>query len=399
MSNVALGKPIEEPIKNASAATDGKVAGYSSAGGFAEFVWPYVMTIDLGALHSLFSIRLLLWDGLGEVNRQRDNRIYRYRLLTSPDHQVWRVVYDSSNEGGNGWQEFRFPNPLEARYIRVHGLSNSANDKFQIVQVEAHDSQPPDLDAEIVLARTVVTESLENEVGDGLPLQAKVLTIINGIEGLIENNKEFINPQRFRLLVSQLRNQVSDVASLERGMESIRREIITPVRHELERSAKLSRFSVWGFWVGLVGGALAILSLSLSVWQGFGYNNVGAESDKNTVAASPIQAIKPLNASDLENHNNAPSAFSVDRRIPPSGRSHFTRQSDMWVQEYPNRITAQFPLSGRVILNACIGSLLYRIDNLEIEEFIPDKGCGRMEILTRTKRGPWEVLGRMEDIR
>jgi hypothetical protein len=108
----------------------------------------------------------------------KETLIYRYRLLTSSDHQTWKVVYDSSNEGVNGWQEFHFPNPLEARYIRVHGLSNSANDKFQIVQVEAHNSQPPDLDAEIVLTRTVVTESLENEAGDGLPLQAKVLGII-----------------------------------------------------------------------------------------------------------------------------------------------------------------------------------------------------------------------------
>jgi hypothetical protein len=187
----------------------------------------------------------LLWDGLGEGNRQRDNRIYRYRLLASPDHQIWKVIYDSSNEGGNGWQEFRFPNPLETRYVRVHGLSNSANSHFHVVQIEAYDDLPPDLEGEIVLARTVLTESAENEIGDGLPLQAKVQSIINGIEGLIENNKVLLNPQPFRLLISQLSNQVSDVASLERGMASIRREIINPIHRELENSTKLGRFSAW----------------------------------------------------------------------------------------------------------------------------------------------------------
>lgn len=399
MANVALGKPIEEPVTNASSVTDGNTTEYSFTKGFAEFSWPYMITIDLGALNELFCIRFLLWDGLGAHNKQRDTRIYTYRLLTSTDHKSWKVIYDSLSSGGNGWQEFRFPNPLEARYVRVHGLSNSANDKFQIVQVEAHTDQPPDLDAEIVLARTVLTESVQNEIGDGLPLQAKVQNIINGIEGLIEKHKELLNPQPFRLLISQLRNQVADVASLERGMDSIRREIITPVRHELEHSAKLGRFSVWGFWVGFVGGILAILSLSLTVWQGLRYNNATTLSDKSAVQASPTPASDLVKPSDLENNNNAPNAFSVDRKRVPFGKSYFTRQRDMWTQEYPDHQSFQFPLSARIVLNGCVGSLLYRIDNLDFEIFIPDKGCGSMECFARVKKSPWDNLGRMDNIR
>jgi hypothetical protein len=298
-------------------------------------------------------------------------------------------------DGGNGWQEFRFANPLEARYVRIHGLSNSVNEKFQIVQVEAHDNQPPDLDAEIVLARTILTESLENEVGDGLPLQAKVQTIINGIEGLIEKNKQFINPQHFLLLISQLKNQVSDVASLERGMDSIRREILTPVRNELDKSA---RFSSRGFWVGLVGGVLAILSLTVTLWQGFRPNNRGVQSDRNIVAAPAVQSGKPVNAVDLEKLNNVPNAFSVNRRIAPLGTGHFKREADMWVQEFPNGSKVQFPLSGRIVLNGCIGSMVYRIDNLDVEEFVPDQGCRTMEILVRIRKGKWEALGMMGNI-
>lgn len=96
MSNVALGKPIEEPIKSPLAATDGNASEYSGYSGYAEFSWPYMMTIDLGALFGLSCIRLLLWDGLGEGNKQRSPRIYKYRLLTSADHQLWKVIYDSS---------------------------------------------------------------------------------------------------------------------------------------------------------------------------------------------------------------------------------------------------------------------------------------------------------------
>lgn len=250
-----------------------------------------------------------------------------------------------------------------------------------------------------MLARTVLTESLENEVGDGLPLQAKVRSIINGIEGLIEKNTEFINPQPFRLLISQLRNQVSDVASLERGMDSIRREIITPVRHELEHSAKLGRFSVWGFWVGLVGGVLAIFSLSLSLWQGFRYNKPAVQSDKSIVAASPAPSISPANASVLENFSNVPSAFYFYGKKPPIQRSHFTREHDTWFQEYPDGRKVKFALHGRIVVQRCVGSLLSATSYVDREIFVPDKGCGTMEISMRNNGGPWDVSGRMEDIR
>jgi hypothetical protein len=42
----------------------------------------------------LFCISLLLWDGLGQGNKQRDTRIHKYRLLTSVDHLAWKVIRD-----------------------------------------------------------------------------------------------------------------------------------------------------------------------------------------------------------------------------------------------------------------------------------------------------------------
>jgi hypothetical protein len=269
MPNVALGKPIEEPITNADSATDGNVTTYTGMTGFAEFTWQYTLTVDLKEEFDLACIRLLLWDGLGQGSRQRDSRTYNYRLLTSLDHHSWRVIFDSLHSGGNGWQVFKFQSPLRSRYIRVHGLWNSANAYFQVVQLEAHDSDPPDLVAETMLQRLLIPDDLDEEIGDGLPLQTRVSGIINGIERLVEQN-EFLNPTPFRELISQLRIQVSDVAALERGMDSIRREIITPVKHELQISSKLGRFSVWGFWVGIIGGILAIVSIVLGIIQWIG---------------------------------------------------------------------------------------------------------------------------------
>ena len=265
MTNIALGKSIEEQqVENASAVTDGHITGYTDRKGFGHFSWPGFLTVDLGDQYNLSCIRILLWDGLGQGNRQRDNRIYKYHLLTSIDHQTWKVVFDSTNDGSNGWQVFNFPDGLNVRYCRIHGLWNSANPEIHIVQVEAHDSEPPNLDAECMLQRAITTESINEEVGDGLPLTSRVGGIINNIEQLVESTK-ILNPEPFRELISQLRIQVNDVSALERSMDSIRREIIGPVHEELEKSSKLGRFSVWGFWVGLIGGLLAIVSITLTL--------------------------------------------------------------------------------------------------------------------------------------
>ena len=68
MSNVALGKSVEEPINNAIAATDGVVTGYTGMRGFTEFPWPGTLTVDLGQTHAArrFAFCFLLgrsWQG------------------------------------------------------------------------------------------------------------------------------------------------------------------------------------------------------------------------------------------------------------------------------------------------------------------------------------------------
>jgi hypothetical protein len=101
---------------------------------------------------------------------------------------------------------------------------------FHVVQVEAYDSEPPALDR---------SPSLERLIGDN----------------------KFLNPAPFRDLVAQLRIQAADVGTIERSMDAIRREVINPVKDELEKAGKMGKFSFWGFWVGIIGGVLAIVSI------------------------------------------------------------------------------------------------------------------------------------------
>ena len=122
-------------------------------------------------------------------------------------------------------------------------------------------------------------------------------------------------------------------------MDSIRREIINPVHQELEHSAKLGRFSVWVFWIGLIGGVLAIISIALALSQGL-------EPKPNV----PLQI------------NNVPRSFYFSYTFDPPGRRDWNRISeDTWVESSPDGRRKEFRISGRSIYDNCVGSLLYHI--------------------------------------
>ena len=260
MTNVALNKRIEERIKDPNCALDGQVDNYSALNGFAEFQYPGYLTLDLKECIEIVCIRILLWDGLGQGGEQADGRTYKYRLLLSQDHQNWSVICDTGDKGYNGWQVFNFKQKTSVRYLRIHGLHNSANSKFQIVQIEAHDSDPPELNRKASLIKEIKSEFDEGEISDGLPFASKFHNIANSIESLVESNP-LLNPEPFKNLIFQMRQQVHDVEALENSMASIRREITEPVKKELEQSTKLGKYSVWGFFVGIIGFIFAIFSL------------------------------------------------------------------------------------------------------------------------------------------
>jgi hypothetical protein len=219
------------------------------------------MTLDLGQVAPLDSIRLLLWDGLGDGGGVRDSRGYKYRLLTSTDRRTWSVLFDSGDESLNGWQVFHFAERLSAQYIRVHGLWNSANSDFHVVELEAWDEAPPPLEAAAILEREIAPATLALEESDGLPLERTVDAIVHSLEDLVAAH-DFLNPKPFRDLIGQLRLQVADVSALERRVDAVRRQLVEPVTSELERSSK---YSVWSVRFGAVGVLLAFVSLALYI--------------------------------------------------------------------------------------------------------------------------------------
>ncbi len=263
MTNVAMGKPVEESVTNSKVVTDGNYLTYDANSGFAWFYWPGTLTVDLGSIVQIKSIRFLLWDNLGSGSRVPANRRYRYRLLVSKDHQNWTILHDTGVDGFDGWQAFDFPECVEARFVRVHGVHNNANNEFHIVELQVHDSAPESIPKEPAFRRTIQsTATAIVESGDGKSLQSQIDTIANQMTTLAEDNPA-LNKTYFHELVSRMREQVADAATIDGNISAIRREIVDPVRDDLRRTEGLSKSSVF---LGIIGGVLAIISILLSIF-------------------------------------------------------------------------------------------------------------------------------------
>ena len=88
--------------------------------------------VQVGKLLSAMD-RLKLWD--------KDKRFYRYAISTSRDGRKFVPLVDRSQGQWRSWQTIDF-RPRPVRFIRVHGLHNSANREFAIVELEAY-CRPP----------------------------------------------------------------------------------------------------------------------------------------------------------------------------------------------------------------------------------------------------------------
>jgi hypothetical protein len=256
--NVAKDKNIIEKSiwKNPEALTDGNTTQYSGTAGFSSTAYPAYCTLDLQSIYALKLIRFLLYD--------KDNRYYKFRLLTSTDGNSWQVHYDTAASGTKGWQNFEFPDKIQTRYIRIHCLWNSANSMFHIVQIEAFEDKIPMLAGQE--SRIIKTASSTVEISDGLPISAKLLSIASAIKDMPKKSPG-LDKDYFGQIAADLEMQIYDVEKIEKGMEAIKRQIVDPVNRELKTSNNIGRFSIG---LGLIGGLIGIFSLLNSIFKWVG---------------------------------------------------------------------------------------------------------------------------------
>ena len=116
--------------KDADLIIDGKTK-HDKHKGYAWAINPCSFTVDLGTVHEINKIRILLYD--------LDNRRYSYRVFVSEDAASWDQVRSNPRARG-GWQEIGLED-TKLQFIRVDGLGNTENRNFHVVEIEAYGSQ------------------------------------------------------------------------------------------------------------------------------------------------------------------------------------------------------------------------------------------------------------------
>ena len=136
--NVARGKPVKASVgqqggNSPARAVDGNA---SDKGGSAWFGarWPSWLEVDLGKPTTLDSAHVwFYWDG----------RFYQYKIDVSTDGKAWKTVVDASKNKTPGTERgvgHGFA-PVEARYVRLHVLRNSANEAVHVVELKVYAAQ------------------------------------------------------------------------------------------------------------------------------------------------------------------------------------------------------------------------------------------------------------------
>ena len=136
--NVARGKPVKASVGPQGTNTPNKAVdgNASDKGGSAWFGarWPSWLEVDLGKPTTLDSAHVwFYWDG----------RVYQYKIDVSLDGKDWKTVVDASKNTTPGTERgvgHGFA-PVEARYVRLHVLKNSANEAVHVVELKVYAAQ------------------------------------------------------------------------------------------------------------------------------------------------------------------------------------------------------------------------------------------------------------------
>lgn len=138
--NLATGKPVTvsggtERGHNPELAVDGYTSNKDVSSWWAANA-PQWLQVDLGKAHRIGSVKVYpYWDG---------ERYYQYTVEVSTDAAQWiRVVDRSKNiRPATAEGDLHKFDPLEARYVRVHILYNSANPSVHLVELKVYEATP-----------------------------------------------------------------------------------------------------------------------------------------------------------------------------------------------------------------------------------------------------------------
>ena len=136
---------VQESWRNLARAGEDQlqtIFSYETAKRGLDLVVAIPVLVLIAPVLAVVALCIKLWD--------RDTRTYNYFLEISPDSRTYHRVADKSSKGGSSWQNVLFP-PQKVRRVRLHGLRNSENSVFHVVEIEGYEiADPEDMDNPIV---------------------------------------------------------------------------------------------------------------------------------------------------------------------------------------------------------------------------------------------------------
>jgi len=135
--NIARGKPVRASVRQQGnhappKAVDGNTTDKTNSAWFGAR-WPCWFQVDLQKPETIDSAHVWwYWD----------SRYFQYKLEVSPDAKTWQTVVDASKNRTPATERGTIHNfkPVQARYVRLQILKNSANEAVHLVELKIYRS-------------------------------------------------------------------------------------------------------------------------------------------------------------------------------------------------------------------------------------------------------------------
>lgn len=205
----------------------------TKSGGYLGIHHPANVTLDLGEEVTTKQISIKFMSDKDPLNQTPiEGQEYAFRLLSSCDGKLWRILYDTTETDcpyRRGWIHATFvEDGCAMRYFRVHTLHNPVSSGFQIVRLRLFDS----LNKEMPEGEWVkLTTAGDCEINDTTPLATKLQNLAERLyRSVPADHKDSSHPakqQQFDAIYNHILEKAFELQAVDGRIDQIR-NIITP---------------------------------------------------------------------------------------------------------------------------------------------------------------------------
>ncbi len=265
--NIAKDKPVtatQERPDSPGAPGGGYVKNIND--GFADTYWDGIdwalvpeAVIDLEGLYQIDSINVLCYVA--------GNREYYYDIYTSIDGEEWTLLVEKKEYGPETDAGTTFETDLQARYIKIIGRKNTANEGFHVKELRAYGTKIIDksaLEQAIAAAGAVVAENYTAEtaaaLADAMAVAAQVYAdteatqksvnaatqaLNDAIAALELKGADYSKIEELKALIPENRDEYTEeslaaldaaIAQIEEGLDITQQEQVDQWAEELEEA-------------------------------------------------------------------------------------------------------------------------------------------------------------------